>query len=57
MLVTFALCVAMFTGYSAAFNGQVQIAQQAKLYGKTTVEITYFASHRPPLSLSAKKHC
>lgn len=42
VLATLPLCITVFTGYSTAFNGQVQIAQQAKLYGKTTVEITYF---------------
>lgn len=44
LLISFALCSALFTGFSAAFNGQIQLAQQAKLYGKTTVEITYFNS-------------
>ncbi|KUI64804.1 hypothetical protein VM1G_01242 [Cytospora mali] len=44
VVVAFALCFALFTGFSGPFNGQIQIAQQAKLYGKTTVEITYFNS-------------
>lgn len=44
LLVCFALCFALFTGFSAPFNGQIQLAQQAQLYGKTTVEITYFVS-------------
>lgn len=43
-LVCFALCFALFAGFSAPFNGQIQLVQQAKLYGKTTVEITYFVS-------------
>lgn len=45
MLVTSALLLALFTGMCAPVNGQIQIAQQAKLYGKTTVEITYFVSN------------
>ncbi|KAI1859328.1 hypothetical protein JX265_010331 [Neoarthrinium moseri] len=36
------LWFSLFTGFSAPFNGQVQIVQQAALYHKTTVEITYF---------------
>ncbi|KAH8651305.1 major facilitator superfamily domain-containing protein [Xylariales sp. PMI_506] len=38
------LCFCLFIGFSAPFNGQIQIAQQAALYGKTTVQITYFNS-------------
>ncbi|KAI1841022.1 hypothetical protein JX266_012803 [Neoarthrinium moseri] len=38
------LWFSLFTGFSAPFNGQVQIVQQAALYHKTTVEITYFNS-------------
>lgn len=44
LLVTSALCLALFTGMCAPVNGQIQLAQQAKLYGKTTVEITYAVS-------------
>lgn len=44
LLVALALCFALFTGMSAPFNGQIQLKQQAELYGKTTVEITYFVS-------------
>lgn len=39
------LWFALFMSYSAPFNGQIQIAQQAALYHKTVVEITYFVSH------------
>jgi hypothetical protein len=38
------LIVAMFAGYSAPFCGQLNLNQQAKLYHKTVVEITYFVS-------------
>jgi hypothetical protein len=34
----------LFIGFSAPFNGQIQIAQQAALYHKSTVQITYFVS-------------
>lgn len=46
-LSTFALCFAMFTAYSAPFNGQIQLVQQAALYGKTTTQITYFVRFFP----------
>jgi len=36
------LSIAMFAGYSAPFCGQLNLVQQAKLYHKTTVQITYF---------------
>ncbi|KAB5550010.1 major facilitator superfamily domain-containing protein [Coniochaeta sp. 2T2.1] len=38
------LFLAMFVGFSAPFCGQLNIQQQAKLYHKTTVQITYFNS-------------
>lgn len=34
----------MFVGFSAPFCGQLNIEQQAALYHKTTVQITYFVS-------------
>jgi hypothetical protein len=36
------LFIAMFAGYAAPFCGQLNLTQQAKLYHKTVVEITYF---------------
>ncbi|KAK4214242.1 major facilitator superfamily domain-containing protein [Rhypophila decipiens] len=36
------LFLAMFVGFSAPFVGQLNIQQQAALYGKTPVQITYF---------------
>jgi hypothetical protein len=36
------LFLAMFVGFSAPFCGQLNIQQQAVLYGKTPVQITYF---------------
>ena len=38
------LSMAMFAGYAAPFCGQLNLVQQAKLYHKTVVEITYFVS-------------
>lgn len=38
------LSIAMFAGYAAPFCGQLNLAQQAKLYHKTVVQITYFVS-------------
>ncbi|KAH8906155.1 MFS general substrate transporter [Coniochaeta sp. PMI_546] len=38
------LFLAMFVGFSAPFCGQLNIQQQAALYHKTTVQITYFNS-------------
>ncbi|KAK0641776.1 major facilitator superfamily domain-containing protein [Cercophora newfieldiana] len=38
------LFLAMFVGFSAPFCGQLNIQQQAILYGKTPVQITYFNS-------------
>ncbi|KAK3935946.1 major facilitator superfamily domain-containing protein [Diplogelasinospora grovesii] len=38
------LFLAMFVGFSAPFCGQLNLQQQAALYGKTTVQITYFNS-------------
>lgn len=38
------LSLAMFAGYAAPFCGQLNLIQQAKLYHKTTVQITYFVS-------------
>jgi hypothetical protein len=35
----------MFAGYAAPFCGQLNLNQQAALYGKTTTEITYFVSN------------
>ncbi|KAK7733034.1 hypothetical protein SLS53_008363 [Cytospora paraplurivora] len=49
LLVALTLCFALFTGMSAPFNGQIQLKQQAKLYGKTTVEITYFMNRSKPV--------
>ena len=39
------LSIAMFAGYAAPFCGQLNLVQQAKLYHKTTVQITYFVSN------------
>lgn len=39
------LSIAMFAGYAAPFCGQLNLTQQAKLYNKTVVEITYFVRH------------
>jgi hypothetical protein len=36
------LSIAVFAGYAAPFCGQLNLTQQAKLYHKTVVEITYF---------------
>jgi hypothetical protein len=36
------LSIAMFAGYAAPFCGQLNLTQQATLYHKTVVEITYF---------------
>ncbi len=36
------LFLAAFVGYAAPFCGQLNLAQQAALYNKSTVEITYF---------------
>jgi hypothetical protein len=44
------LSIAMFAGYAAPFCGQLNLAQQAKLYHKTEVEITYFVRILLPLS-------
>jgi len=38
------LSTAMFAGYAAPFCGQLNLTQQAKLYHKTPVQITYFVS-------------
>lgn len=38
------LSIAMFAGYAAPFCGQLNLTQQAKLYHKTVVQITYFVS-------------
>ncbi|RKU48547.1 hypothetical protein DL546_007440 [Coniochaeta pulveracea] len=38
------LFLAMFVGFSAPFCGQLNLAQQAALYHKTVVQITYFNS-------------
>ena len=38
------LFLAMFVGFSAPFCGQLNIQQQAELYHKTTIQITYFVS-------------
>lgn len=38
------LFLAMFVGFSAPFCGQLNIQQQAVLYEKTPVQITYFVS-------------
>lgn len=38
------LFLAMFVGFSAPFCGQLNLNQQAALYHKTTVQITYFNS-------------
>jgi hypothetical protein len=39
------LSIAMFAGYAAPFCGQLNLTQQAKLYQKTVVEITYFVGN------------
>jgi hypothetical protein len=36
------LSITMFAGYAAPFCGQLNLTQQAELYHKTVVEITYF---------------
>jgi hypothetical protein len=41
------LSVAMFAGYAAPFCGQLNLMQQAILYRKTVVEITYFVRKDP----------
>lgn len=38
------LFLSMFVGYAAPFCGQLNLTQQAALYNKSTVEITYFVS-------------
>ncbi|KIN08786.1 hypothetical protein OIDMADRAFT_175505 [Oidiodendron maius Zn] len=38
------LSLALFAGYAAPFCGQLNLVQQAALYHKTTVQITYFNS-------------
>jgi hypothetical protein len=38
------LFLAMFVGFSAPFCGQLNLNQQAALYHKTVVQITYFVS-------------
>ena len=38
------LSLALFAGYAAPFCGQLNLVQQAALYHKTTVQITYFVS-------------
>jgi len=43
------LFLAMFVGFSAPFCGQLNIQQQAALYHKTPVQITYFV--RSPSSI------
>jgi hypothetical protein len=43
-IIVATLSVAMFAGYAAPFCGQLNLTQQAKLYHKTVVEITYFVS-------------
>jgi hypothetical protein len=46
--ITATLFLAMFVGFSAPFCGQLNIQQQARLYHKTTVQITYFVSLPTP---------
>lgn len=41
------LSLAMFAGYAAPFCGQLNLTQQAALYSKTVVQITYFVSIFP----------
>jgi hypothetical protein len=41
------LSVAMFAGYAAPFCGQLNLMQQAILYRKAVVEITYFVRKDP----------
>jgi hypothetical protein len=41
------LSIAMFAGYAAPFCGQLNLTQQAILYHKTVVEITYFVRKGP----------
>lgn len=51
-LVAMVVYICVFTGFCAPFNGQIQLVQQAALYSKTTVQISYFVSPsispRPP---------
>jgi hypothetical protein len=44
------LSIAMFAGYAAPFCGQLNLTQQAKLYHKTVVQITYFVRIQVHLS-------
>jgi hypothetical protein len=38
----FTLLFSLFVGFASGLSGQVQISQQAALYHKTPVQITYF---------------
>ena len=42
--------LALLAGYAAPFCGQLNLTQQAKLYHKSVVEITYFVSPRDNLT-------
>ncbi|PCG90158.1 Major facilitator superfamily domain, general substrate transporter [Penicillium occitanis (nom. inval.)] len=44
IIVVSVLFLSMFVGFAAPFCGQLNIQQQAKLYHKTTIQITYFNS-------------
>lgn len=44
IVVVSVLFLSMFVGFAAPFVGQLNLIQQAKLYHKTTIEITYFNS-------------
>ena len=46
------LLLALFVGFSSPFCGQINIQQQAALYGKTPVQITYFVSPPRPITPS-----
>lgn len=43
-IIVATLSITMFAGYAAPLCGQLNLTQQAKLYHKTVVEITYFVS-------------
>ena len=47
-IIVATLSIAIFAGYAAPLCGQLNLTQQAKLYHKTVVEITYFVSTSYP---------
>jgi hypothetical protein len=50
-IVAFAVYLAVFAGHAGPFNGQAQLTQQAAVYHKEQVEITYFVSRPGDLAL------